>query len=281
MTRLDSVKKKCYAPPLPGNYFFAPEPAWRTYLPDVRVPTAASTECKSEEEEPSMPQFCTKCGTPLPEGMKFCTGCGASLDQTAAPAEPAPRAQPLAAPAAQAPVAAAPVASSGSPVLKIVLIVVAVLIFFGLVSAGACVYFLYRTKQRVSQFEKQVHATVTMPTGTGQAPTPPAAPADSGQETPPIIDMGVPVYPGATAAEGESEVSAAGGKVKVQEYTTSDSLDKVAAFYKEKMGAIAVVTQSEGSALVHVVGSNGVIDISIASDSSLGKTTFTITSILR
>jgi len=50
-----------------------------------------------------MAQFCTKCGTSLPEGMRFCTGCGAVID---GPGVPAPQATPP--PDAFAPLAAAP-----------------------------------------------------------------------------------------------------------------------------------------------------------------------------
>ena len=241
-----------------------------------------------------MAQFCTKCGTPLAEGMKFCTGCGATIGEPSAPAAQAPAGQAPVAPVAPppvvaaptpapaAPAAAAPAASSGSPIVKIVLIVVAVLIFLGLLSIGSCVYLVYRTKQRVSQFEKQVRATFPTPTGTREVRTQPAAPAAApSQQAAPVIDMGVPVYPGATATEGGGQVSMGVGGLKVQQYTTSDSVDKVVAFYKEKLGSTAMVTQSGEQALVQVVGSNGVINVAIASDSGSGKTKITINSITK
>jgi hypothetical protein len=71
------------------------------------------------------------------------------------------------------------------------------------------------------------------------------------------------------------------GGVKVQQYSTIDSVDKVLAFYKEKLGSRAMVTQSGGAALVQVVGSNGVINVTIAADGGSGKTKFTITSIAK
>ena len=228
-----------------------------------------------------MAQFCTKCGTPLPEGMKFCIGCGATIGEPSAPAVQAPAAPAPARPVAQAPAPAAPpAASSGSPAVKIVLIVLAVLILFGLLGVGGCVYFLYRAKQKMRQFETTIHSTFPVPAATPQVPTPPGAPVTApGQPTAPAVDMGVPVYPGATATEGQGEMSLGVGGLKIQQYTTSDSVDKVVAFYKEKLGPNAMTTQSGNSALVQVGGSNGVINITIAPDSASGKTKFTITSI--
>ena len=229
-----------------------------------------------------MAQFCTKCGTPLPEGMKFCTGCGATIGEPSAPAAPAPAVPAPAAPrpAPAAPAAAAPVASSGSPIVKIILIVLAVFIFLGLLSAGACVYMLYRAKQKVNQFEKQVHATFPMPAGTREVHPQPVAPAVA--PTPPagpVVDTGVPTYPGATSWGGGTQVTTGTASLKSQEYTTSDSVDQVLAFYKDKLGPTAMVTQSGGQAVVQVLGANGEITVAIKPDSGSGKTKISINSI--
>lgn len=179
-----------------------------------------------------------------------------------------------------APVAAAPAASSGSPVVKIVLIVVAVFIFLGLLSAGACVYMVYRAKQRVNQFEKQVQTTFPVPTGTAGAPSQPSAPLQvPGQPTGPVIDLGVPIYPGATPTQAGTTLSMGAGAIKVQEYTTSDSVDQVTAFYKDKLGSNVMVTQRGQQALVQLTGSNGYVNISVAPDGNTGKTKFTISSV--
>jgi hypothetical protein len=170
--------------------------------------------------------------------------------------------------------------------VKIVLIIVAVLIFLGLLSAGSCVYLVYRTKQRVSQFRKQVHATFPMPAGTPevhpQPVTPPSAEAPA-EDAGSGVATGVPVYPGATATEGGGELSTGdtSGGTKVQQYTTSDSVDAVAAFYKDKLGPRALSARSGGSALVQLMGSDGAITVAIAPDSGSGKTVFTITSIAK
>jgi hypothetical protein len=236
-----------------------------------------------------MAQFCTKCGSQLGEGMTFCTACGAVSDgpsATAAPTQLAAGIPPLAVSGSAVPIGAAPAAKSGSPVLKIVLIVVAVLIFFSLLSAGACVYFVYRAKQRVSQFEKQVRTTFPAPTGTKQAPTQPGAPAEAPGTAPvlgmaPIADIGTLVYPGSTPAEGGGQLNLGVGGVKVQASTTSDSVDTVAAYYKAKLGSNAILNQTGGTTMVQLAGSNGFVTVTIVADQAPGKTKITVSSIGR
>ena len=234
-----------------------------------------------------MAQFCTKCGSPLPEGMKFCTGCGATVGATTPPPAAPPVASikpvapaPIAPVPAAAPGAAKPAASSGSPILKIVLVVLAILVFFGLISAGACVYMIYRGKQKLKQFEQQVHTTFPTPTGTREVHVYPRNPTETpGQPAAPVIDMGLPVYPGATTAGQGASVAIGTGTIKSQEYLTGDSTDQVLAFYKEKMGSTAIITQNGQQALLQLSGSNGYVNVAIAPDSESGKTKFKITSV--
>ena len=238
-----------------------------------------------------MAQFCTKCGTPLPEGMRFCTGCGAVVGEAAAPSVPAATAATFGAslapspagrvgdvsiagqPAPAAPIAGAPAKSS--PVLKIVLIVVAVLIFFGMLSAGACVYFVYRAKQRVNQFEKQARARMNAPAGTWRVPQ---QPETSDQSAAAVVDAGIPVYPGAIATEGPSGALGMAG-FKVQQYTTGDSVGQVVAFYRDKLGSSAIVMQTENQATIRVAGSNAIVTIAVAFDNDAGKTKIVVTRI--
>jgi hypothetical protein len=183
---------------------------------------------------------------------------------------------------AQAPaaVAAAPAAKSGSPIVKIILIVLAVLIFLGLLSAASCVYFIYRTKQKVTQIQKQVQATFPMQVGTREVHPQPVAPAAApAPPAGPVVDTGVATYPGATPWGGGSQVSTGTASMKAQEYTTSDSVDQVLAFYKDKLGPTAMVTQSGGQAVVQVLGANGETTVAIKPDSSSGKTHITINTI--
>jgi hypothetical protein len=157
--------------------------------------------------------------------------------------------------------------------MKIVLIIVGVVMLFGILVIGSCVYGFYRARQRVRQFEKQVQTTFPVPTGSSQAPTQPGEPGAS------PVDTGVPAYPGAETPEGQTGVVLGMAGLKMQQYTTRDPVDKVVAFYKDKLGPNAVVAQSGDQASVHLVGSNSVVNVAIAVDSASGKTKIVITSI--
>lgn len=242
-----------------------------------------------------MAQFCTKCGNQIPEGMSFCTGCGSTVGQPSAPAFPSsptpiPPQQGAAALSAdyspvQAAYAPAPAAKPGSPVVKIVLIVVAVIIFFMLLAAASCAYVFYRAKQRVNQFEKQARLNFPVPAGAGQPPSTPITPTETpgaapGQGTTPSADISALSYPGAAAGEGGNQAIGFGG-VKLLQYTTGDSVDAVVAYYKGKLGVGAIVTPTGNGAVVQIVGSNGVISVTIAPDTASGKTKITVSSIGR
>jgi len=217
----------------------------------------------------------------MAEGLSFCTSCGAPVAAPPAAAATAPPRS--AAPAGPAPTGAAPAVASaagksGSPILKIILVVVAVLIFFSLLGVGACVYVFYRAKQRVNQLKNEARITFPTSPGTQEVRSEPEAQKPT-RETTPTVDLEVPIYPDATPAAGGGEMSFGAGAFKVQQYLTDDSLDKVVSFYKDKMGPKALVQQSEGKALVQVAGSNGMVSITVAHDDASGKTKFTITRI--
>jgi hypothetical protein len=218
-----------------------------------------------------MAQFCTKCGAPMGEGMTFCTSCGAPV--AAPPAAAAPAGPPA---TGAAPAAAAPAAKSGSPILKIILVVVAVLIFFSLLGVGACVYVFYRARQKVNQFKNEARITFPSSAGTQEVRSEPETQKPSA-ETTPAVNLEVPIYPGATPAEGGGEMSFGVGALKLQQYTTDDPPDKVVSFYRDKLGPKALLQESEGKALIQVGGPNGLVSITVVPDKSSGKTKFTIT----
>jgi cbb3-type cytochrome oxidase subunit 3 len=165
-------------------------------------------------------------------------------------------------------------AKSGSPVLKIILAVLAVLIFFSLLIVGGCVYFIYRAKQKVNEFKKEAHITFPTEAGTREVRTEPGA-----KPTTEAVNMDVPIYPGATPTEAGGDMSMGAGVVKVQQYVTDDAVDKVVSFYKDKLGSSLTVQQSEGKAVLQLVGSAGLTNITVFRDDSAGKTKFSITRI--
>jgi len=230
------------------------------------------------------------------EGMQFCTTCGAVVGgpPAAAPQAPAVQAPAPLVPAAAAPYpggpgqavsvapTTAPAPKSGSPIMKIVLIVVAVIIFFMVLVGASCAYMLYRAKQKVSQFEKQVQTTFPSRMGTREV-HPMATPQNPGENpTPgagPAVDIGQLSYPGATLGQGGNQSIFGAAGIKMQEYITADSVDTVLAYYKGKLGNNAMVTQSGGNAVLQVGGAGGLTTINIAPDSASGKTKITVSSI--
>ena len=224
-----------------------------------------------------MAQFCTKCGSPLAEGMKFCTGCGATAGEPAAPAVQA-NATPAPAPPAPAPTpAAAPAPAAtkaGTAIFKIILGVFAVLLFLGLLCVGAGVFYYYHyVKPKVAQVENTIRS-FPLPGATREVHTQPVVPAPSTADATSPINLTVPDYPGATPV-GDQVQQPVGpqtvGFQQYRQYTTSDSVDKVVAFYKDKLGPKAEVSQMANIATLSLTGSNGSIIISIMPDADSGK----------
>lgn len=166
-----------------------------------------------------MAQFCTKCGTALPEGMNFCLACGAAIrEPSASPAAAPPaggaRISGLGPPAA-ASTSTSPTTPSGSPIVKMILAVLALLFFFALLGIGASVYLSYRIRQKVRRLEKQGQSFL------------PRRDSDV-----PAAAIEVPVYLGATATDDGPAVSGESGAFKLQPYVTDDARDEVLNFYQ-------------------------------------------------
>ena len=231
-----------------------------------------------------MAKFCTKCGSPLSDEVQFCTNCGASV--AAPPATPAaapPVAPPAAAPAVSAApvapesaapaVAAAPAAKAGSPVVKIVLIVVGVLILLTALGIGSCVYVVYRLKQRGGTI---IQSATSGRTSYG-TPEVQIEKGGAGSEAEEVALKDVPPYPGATATEAGGNLGVAGFGIAGQEYTTADAVDKVVAFYKEKLGKKLVIREAEGNASMTLnTGGGGMTTITVTRDEQAGQTKINI-----
>jgi hypothetical protein len=83
-----------------------------------------------------MSQFCTSCGKPIAEDTGFCTACGARQSSPAA----GPGAPGTSAPA------------KGSPVLKIVAIVVGIIVLIGVIGLGSCIFIAYRFRHKAEHY---------------------------------------------------------------------------------------------------------------------------------
>jgi hypothetical protein len=89
-----------------------------------------------------MAGFCRSCGSPLGDAQAFCSKCGAQAQR--APTQPAASAAPtVAPPAATQPTVATP-PSKGSPLVKILLIVVGIFVVFMGIGVAAVFYIGHR-----------------------------------------------------------------------------------------------------------------------------------------
>lgn len=102
-----------------------------------------------------MAKFCGACGSPLTDGAAFCAKCGAG-------ANPAPTqaAQPTLVSAPTQPLGA-PVPTTSSPVLKILLGVVAFLFVFGALVVGGLFYAAHRASQKLHEVANQITGGAT------------------------------------------------------------------------------------------------------------------------
>ena len=107
-----------------------------------------------------MAGFCRNCGSPLADGQGFCTKCGTRVSEQTAPLASQPPAQPAFPAAAPPPQAAPPSDASGvvpppaleeQPLIKILLVVAGLFIFFGIASMAALFYIAQRFHQRAQE----------------------------------------------------------------------------------------------------------------------------------
>jgi flagellar basal body-associated protein FliL len=172
--------------------------------------------------------FCNSCGTTLDASTKFCNKCGAAVPAAAAtPSIPIPPPQN---------------AQSGGA-LKIVLIIVGVLVVLFIVGIGTTAFLGWRIARGTHVQEKDGNVKVETPFGTVET-------NDNAKEA--ASNLGVAVYPGATALKGGASVATFGGMhTAAAEFETSDSADKVAEFYKSELpNANIVSSQGDHYAII-------------------------------
>ncbi len=228
-----------------------------------------------------MAKFCTRCGSPVEETLKFCPKCGAQLGALSAPAPAAAGATPTARPPAQPPAGAAagaPAAKAGSPILKIILIVLGLFAFVTVVGIGSCFYVGYRVKKKAEEVKQTFKVdesgkSVTINTPSGAI----TLGEKKGGEAAKTATVDVPPYPGSTPTEGGGGISVGGqGGFSTQEYVTADPVDKVLTFYKDKFGSRINIVEAEGNAEFTLMTSNGMNTVTITRDADAGKTKISI-----
>ena len=139
-----------------------------------------------------------------------------------------------------------PPPSSSNTVLKIVLIVVGVIVVFGCVVAGVIGYGVYKVSHAMHK-NANGDVSIALPTGTistGKSANVSAA------------DLGVVPYPGASSTtQGSMNMKTPTGSMVTAVYTSTDSADKIVAFYKDKLGDKASIMQT-GSGTMLSTGEN-------------------------
>jgi flagellar basal body-associated protein FliL len=159
--------------------------------------------------------FCNSCGATLNAGTKFCNKCGATVS-----------AGPVAPSVASAPPPPAQPSTGGSSALKIILIVIAIIVGLGILSVGAFSFFVYRVAKSAHVTQNGDNVKVETPFGNVESSKDPAQAAK---------DLGIDIYPGAEIQKNGSASMTFGNMHTVSaSFESSDSLDKVCAFYKSK-----------------------------------------------
>ena len=164
-------------------------------------------------------------------------------------------------------VAAAP--KKSSPFVKILLVVVGLFVFVVVASMGTCIYIGYRAKQKITamadQAKKEGYSLETPQGRLGES--------GPSSQTASAATQDVPPYPGSTPTEtGGGLTFGNQGGVSSQEYETSDSVDQVLSFYKEKYGSEIVAVESEGNAKFTYRTETGVTTVTITHDEDSGTT---------
>jgi hypothetical protein len=133
-----------------------------------------------------------------------------------------------------------PPATSGNTVLKVVLIVVGVLFLIGVIIAGVIGIGVYRLAKSARK-DSSGNVSISTPGGTitaGQNANLTAA------------DLGVDIYSGATASEGSMNMKTPNGSMVTAVYLSPDPVDKIVAFYKERLGGEASIVQTSNGTVL-------------------------------
>jgi hypothetical protein len=201
--------------------------------------------------------FCNSCGATLGTGMKFCNKCGApQADAVAAPGA-------TTAPPATAMAPAPPPSTGGGSALKIILIVVAVIVGIGILGMVTCGVVVHRAfkNSRVSQRGDNVKAET--PFGTFETSKDPEQIAK---------DLGVDLYPGAEMQKNASASVTMGSIHTVTAVLeSSDSVDKVCAFYKERFPNATVTSSDQNRCNLVSNDQKNMITININADGDSTK----------
>lgn len=172
-------------------------------------------------------------------------------------------------PVASSPGAAVPPppAKSGGGALKIILIIVGIIAFFFLLLVAVLMYGCYKVRKAIHVNNSTGETSLSVP---GMSMS-----ADSGMKFT-SSELGTEIYPGAEPRKsGNMRMNIAGSSVVTASFLTSDSTDKVVAFYKDKLGSNATSMEFGGTAILTAKRSDQeqvTVTVSQQANQSEGKT---------
>ncbi len=219
--------------------------------------------------------FCNSCGTSITSGTRFCSKCGAPIlastipsASTSAPSTPSTVPVP---PGTTLPGSAAQSSAQGGGALKVILIVVGVIVLLGILGFASLGYFAWRVAHRVHARQDGNNVKIDTPFGSVQTTQDPADAAKN---------LGVELYPGADVEKGGSSSATFGAvhtaTVKAE---STDSVDKIASFYKAKFPNAMVTSSDAGRCTIISNDHHSMITINIESED--GKSKILITNVTR
>ena len=213
--------------------------------------------------------FCNSCGASLAPGIRFCNKCGAAiLASSPAPNVATPVMAGSTIPAASVPAANA---GQGSGALKVILIVVGVIVLLVILSFGSFAFFAWRIARQAHVRQDGNNVKVETPFGNVETTQDPRDAARN---------LGVEIYPGAEVLKDGSASATFGGvhTASVSSEST-DSVDKIANFYKGKFPNAMVTSSDAGRCTIIANDHKSMITINIEAEG--GKTKIQITNVFR
>lgn len=155
--------------------------------------------------------FCNSCGAQIAEGTRFCNKCGKPITgATTSAAAPATPSSP----------------GDTSSAVKTILIIIGAIVLIGIVGIATLAFIGLRVARHTRLTQRGDHVKVETPFGTAETSKDPDQVAK---------DIGVEIYPGAEAQK-EGASMATFGRVRTVSaaFQSSDSVEKVCAFYRSK-----------------------------------------------
>ncbi|HKN15337.1 MAG TPA: zinc ribbon domain-containing protein [Candidatus Sulfotelmatobacter sp.] len=214
--------------------------------------------------------FCNSCGTTIVPGTRFCSKCGAPILASTLPPAPAAGTSTSFSSSTPASVPATTTAQGGSA-LKIILILVGVVVLLGIVGIASLGFVAWHVAHRAHIHQNGNNVKVETPFGSVETTKDPEEAARN---------LGVELYPGVEVLKDGANSATFGGVHTVSLNSQStDSVDKVASFYKSKFPNAMVTTSDAGRCTIISDDHRNMVTINIEAEGD--KTKIQITTVTR